>query len=226
MTQQTQAYEREPYPDLLPGTPVEARINDVEIPVGAIGRVIQQMCETGNYQCLFELGDKRRVVALCPDQLTPTGQPIGNRILELQAQAHHPVLYQDTGERKKGAWSPEAHARQVAATKAYHERKRLEKTGEVIAEREDRNAPRTVRPVKVDSQPVAVPVTVADVPLSVVTSPIAMVGARTSPIDWIHEAVQLMRQVIADAAGDGSPAQMALLVEVTAYLEGNRQGAA
>lgn len=226
MSEKTQEFERETYPDLLPGTPVEARINDVEIPVGAAGRVIRQMPETGNYQCLFELGDKRRVVALCPDQLTPTGQPIGNRILELLAQAHHPVLHEDTGERKKGAWSPEARARQVAATKAYHERRKAEKTGEVIEQQDERNAPRTVRPVKVETVPVAVPVTVADVPLSVVTSPIAQLNARTSPIDWIHEAAQLMRQVIADAAGDGSPAQLALLVEVTGYLEKNREGAA
>jgi hypothetical protein len=238
----------EQYHDLEPGTPVEARANDASVPVGQRGVVLRQMPESGNWQCLFEIEGKRRVVSLCPDQLRPVGEPTRNKVLDLISKAHDPVQHDEPARQEireqaiAKLATDEAKRRRADGLRAYHERKRAEKAAAREAQPEPpepepeqppiamtpehlegmrtaKPVPRTVRPVTVVTPPVAVP-------LSVAASPIALLSARTVPVDWIHEASQLMRQVIGDAAGEASPAQLALLVEVTGYLETNREGVA
>ena len=146
----------ERYDDLEPGTPVEARINDVAIPVGTVGTVVRTIAETGNYQCVFDLDTgatriwtgQRRVVAMCPDQIKPVGAPEVTDTLRLVTAQQDPVQH-DHGDRRDSAATPlsadEAKRRRAEGLRAYHERRRAEK---VAAEAEavgDGDAPAASR---------------------------------------------------------------------------------
>ena len=71
-------YQIEAYHELERGQWIEVRQNDVQVPAGSRGVVLKQVAETGNYQVAVEVEgeDRKRVVALCPDQVRPIDAPV------------------------------------------------------------------------------------------------------------------------------------------------------
>lgn len=132
------------YRDLPVGTPVVARRNDAGIPVGSEGTVVRRIPETGNWQCVFDLpGGKRRVVAMCGDQVRPDGEPMVTETLRLVAAAHDPVQHDavERQERRDKAVArlstEEAQRRRAEGVRAYHERRRAEKASARLAEADE-----------------------------------------------------------------------------------------
>ena len=123
----------EEYHDLDYGQQIEARINDADIPVGVIGTVLRRIEVTGNWQCVFDIDGRRRVVALCGDQLRPVGQVNHDPVLRLVAAAHDPQQYDDQTQQEINKESvqrlttDEAKQRRADGLRRYHERRKAEK---------------------------------------------------------------------------------------------------
>lgn len=205
--------EIEAYRDLAPGTAVEARENDADIPVGARGTVARRIPETGNWQCVFEVeAGQRRVVSLCPDQLRPVSVAAGDLTLR--------------GKPSSG-WTEEARKAQSERIKAAYAAKRAKQLGEI--------AEAIAGP---EPTPIRVVATVAPEPerqepegegfaaafLREAGWP-GIVPVAAGPRDWRGEIASAVRRVLADAAGAASAEDLAVMVEVVAFVE-RREGAA
>lgn len=161
----------EEYKDLAYGQQIEARINDADIPVGAIGTVLRRVEVTGNWQCVFDIDGRRRVVALCGDQLRPVGQVNHDPVLRLVAAAHDPVQYDDQTQQEINKQSvqrlttEEAKQRRADGLRRYHERRKAEKEAaeaeklaapeptedEIEAMRTAHPVPRTIKATRADA---------------------------------------------------------------------------
>ena len=202
--------EIEAYRDLAPGTAVEARENDADIPVGARGTVARRIPETGNWQCVFELeAGQRRVVSLCPDQLRPAN-----------------VAAAAESKPKASGWTPEKRAAQSERLKARHAAKRAKQLGE-IAEAIAGPEPTPIRVVATVAPEPERPVEgegFAAAFLREAGWP-GIVPVAAGPRDWRGEIASAVRRVLADAAVDASAEDLAVMVEVVAFVE-RREGAA
>ena len=238
-------YQVEHYRDLEPRQWVEVRANDVQLPVGSRGVVLQKVAESGNYQVAVEIeGEARkRVIALCPDQVRPIDPPLPDKQPEPMPSA--------TGldaAAKPDRLSPEARERQKQATRDYWARKKAEKAAAAeqnLKPKAKAAKPKAMppagdpalmtrhRPERMDEEiaaavhgprePQADPFveTVAAIrQLQAYREPLPKPSPRPEPLTWTRQAADAIRPVLAAAAaGGGDVAQLALLVETISYLE-------